>query len=91
MAYVSDETGRWEVYVTSFPDGRVTHGSALSFSAPALVLDGEPRDVLIRSDHVPPGRDGFLTIRRVRDEEEDAEEPRRGIHVVENWLRAFGE
>ena len=127
VAYISDETGQREVYITSFPDGRgkwqastngavrpqwnaegdvlyfewgnklwqvevTRRGSALSFSSPELMLAGDAADLLIWNGyHVPPDRDGILTIRRVKDEEEDTEEPRRGIHVVENWLHAFGE
>lgn len=127
VAYISDETGQREVYITSFPDGRgkwqastngavrpqwnaegdvlyfewgnklwqvevTRRGSALSFSSPELMLAGDAADLLIWNGyHVPPDRDGILTIRRVKDEEENTEEPRRGIHVVENWLHAFGE
>jgi serine/threonine-protein kinase len=127
VAYISDETGRREAYITSFPDGRgkwrastngavrpqwnaegdvlyfewgnklwqvevTRRGSALSFSSPELMLDGRAGDLLIWNGyHVPPDGDGILTIRRVKDEGEAIEEPRRGIHVVENWLRAFGE
>ena len=126
VTYISDETGRREAYITSFPDGRgkwqastngaaspqwnaegdvlyfewgnklwkvevTRRGSSLSFNSPELMLDGEAADLLLWNGyHVPPDRDGILTIRRVKDEDEDTVEPRRGIHVVENWLRAFG-
>jgi serine/threonine protein kinase/Tol biopolymer transport system component len=127
MAYVSNESGRLEVYVTSFPDGRgkwqastngavrpqwsaegdalyfewgnkawkvdvTRRGSALSFSSPERMLGGEDADLLVRNGFdIAPDGDGMLTIRRVEDEEEDAEKPRPGIHVIENWLRALGE
>jgi serine/threonine-protein kinase len=134
LAYVSDASGRREVYVTAFPSGRgkwrattaggvypqwsadgktlyfewgnklravaVTRsGGALSFGEPEVVLDGmrvavtagseNPGLLIWNGYHVPPDPDGVLTIRTV--EEAHAEEPRLGIHVVENWLRAFRE
>jgi hypothetical protein len=72
----------WQVEVTR-------GGSALSLGPPELLLDGAAVDLQVWNGyHVVPERGGVLTIRRVEDEE--VAEPKRGIHVVENWVGAFG-
>jgi len=64
-------------------------GSGLRTSSPSVLLDGREHGLLPWDGfHVTDDVARVVTVRAVEDE--DTEKPPPGIHVVENWLRAFG-
>ena len=64
-------------------------GSGLRLSSPGVLLDGREHGLLPWDGyHVSDDGTRVVTVRDVEDEE--SEKPSPGIHVVENWVRAFG-
>ena len=65
-------------------------GSGLRLSSPSVLLDGREHGLLPWDGyHVSDDGTRVVTVRDV--EAEESEKPPPGIHVVENWLRAFGQ
>lgn len=123
MAYVSNASGRREVYLTSFPSGEgrwqvsfeggedpqwsddggavyfewsrrlykvevAPKGNELSVSSAQLLIDGNSYELYPWwGYHVSTDGTRLMTVREVPNAE--VERPKPGIHVVENWVRAF--